>query len=111
MKKFGFVAVLALLAGNAWADMPYETVVPASDEGIASAKYAEEIAKAVEWQAWTWSRDAADRSNLTSTVNGTGPVVTAVEQSYGKVTVTLGQVKVPVGDANGAGGTAAIWIE
>ena len=111
MKKFGFVAVLALLAGNAWADMPYETVVPASSEGIASAQYAEEIAKAVEWQAWTWSKNAADRSNLTSTVNGTGPVVTGVEQSYGKVTITLGQVKVPVGDATASGGTAAIWIE
>ena len=111
MKKFGFVAALALLAGNAWADMPYETVVPASNEGIASAQYAEEIAKAVEWQSWTWAKDAADRSNLTATVNGSGPVVTAVDQSFGKVTVTMGQIKVPVGDATGTGGTAAIWIE
>jgi hypothetical protein len=27
------------------------------------------------------------------------------------VTATMGHIKVPVGDANGTGGTAAIWIE
>lgn len=111
MKKIVLFSAMALMVGNALADMPYVTVVPTSEKGLASAQYAEEIAKAVEWQAWTWAKDAADRSDLTATVNGTGPVVTAVDQSFGKVTVTMGQIKVPVGDANGTGGVATIWIE
>ena len=42
MKKVGFVAVLALLVGNAFANQPsYESVVPESTEGIAAAQYVE----------------------------------------------------------------------
>ena len=106
MKKFGFVAVLALLAGNAWANMPsYESIVPTSETGISSAQYVEEIAKALEadYHNQVWSLDG--------TTTGSGAVVTGVQQVDGIVTTTLGHVQIPVGDATGTGGTAAIWIE
>lgn len=106
MKKFGVVAVLALLVGNAFANQPsYESIVPESTEGIAAAQYVEEIAKALEadYHNQVW--------NLDGTTTGSGAVVTGVQQLDGVVTATLGHVQIPVGDANGTGGTAAIWIE
>ena len=47
---------------------------------------------------------------LDSTSSGTGAVVTDVSQTDGKVTVTKGNVKIPVGGQN-ATTYAAVWIE
>ena len=47
---------------------------------------------------------------LDSTSTGTGAVVTGVSQSAGKVSVTKGNVKIPVGGEN-ATSYATIWIE
>lgn len=49
-------------------------------------------------------------SGLDSTSSGTGAVVTDVSQTDGKVTVTKGNVKIPVGGQN-ATTYAAVWIE
>ena len=47
---------------------------------------------------------------LDSTSSGTGAVVTAVSQTDGKVSVTKGNVKIPVGSEN-ATTYATIWVE
>ena len=47
---------------------------------------------------------------LDSTSSGTGAVVTAVSQADGKVSVTKGNVKIPVGSEN-ATTYATIWVE
>ena len=47
---------------------------------------------------------------LDSTSTGTGAVVTGVSQTDGKVSVTKGNVKIPVGGEN-ATSYATIWIE
>ena len=47
---------------------------------------------------------------LDSTSSGTGAVVTAVSQTDGKVSVTKGNVKIPVGSES-ATTYATIWVE
>ena len=101
MKRFGISAILVVLSGNVLA----ETLVPTSTIGIASAQYVEEVARVLE------SDYSAKISAMDSVQQGSGAVVTAVSQVEGVVTATMGHIKVPVGDANGTGGTAAIWIE
>ena len=49
-------------------------------------------------------------TDLNSSSTGSGAVVTGVSQSAGKVSVTKGNVKIPVGDEN-ATSYATIWIE
>lgn len=50
-------------------------------------------------------------SNVTTT--GTGPVVTAVEANNGSVSVTTGEITIPVGGASGNSitGHATIWLQ
>lgn len=48
---------------------------------------------------------------LDSTSTGTGAVVTGVSQTDGKVTVTKGNVQIPVGSATATDSYATIWVE
>ncbi len=48
-------------------------------------------------------------NNLASQSSGTGAVVTGVSQTNGKVSVTMGDVRIPIGE-NGTT-YAAIWVE
>ena len=52
----------------------------------------------------------AQLNALDSTSSGTGAVVTAVSQTDGKVSVTKGNVQIPVGGASGTT-YASIWVE
>ena len=50
-------------------------------------------------------------TELNSSSSGDGAVVTGVSQSAGKVSVTKGNVKIPVGGENATSSYATIWIE
>ena len=54
----------------------------------------------------------ANAGNTLGQASGSsGPVVTGISASGGVVTVTKGQVTLPVGSSSGTGGQATIWIQ
>ena len=53
----------------------------------------------------------AQLTALDSSTSGSGAVVTDVSQTDGKVTVTKGNVQIPVGSATATDSYATIWVE
>ncbi len=53
--------------------------------------------------------DSGNGGNIS--VSGAGPIVTGISATAGAVTVTKGQISVPVGSSSGTNGQATIWIE
>lgn len=83
----------------------------ANDSNVASAGYVKGAYNATIKAVNTLNsvkQDTLSSANVTS--SGTGPVVTGVTASAGSVTVTKGQVTLPVGSADSST-QATIWIQ
>lgn len=99
MKKLFYILIALILTSPAMAEGELDKTAVA-----ATASYVEGAYNAM---------DAIKQDKLTSTnvvVSGSGPMVTGVTANNGTVTVSKGEVKIPVGAAT-SDTHAKIWLE
>lgn len=119
----GTPALATVATSGSYNDLSNKPTIPAAQvqsdwnatEGVAAIKNKPTIP--TQTSQLTNNSDFATNASVTTKINaldssstGTGAVVTAVSQTDGKVSVTKGNVQIPVGSATGTT-YATIWVQ